>query len=241
MKVSNFSLAIAAALVVLGATPALADHPQGPVTVSVSSTAGSGRISTQTSTYAAVNGTGDSISHAATQAGAYTSGSAVAGSGSIGINGAVNGYVDAQAYNVKTGAGTGSASAGGWSDASWTGSALLNIQGVGGVQGVASIDGGMTNAVRNGVDAHVVAGTAQDGYSGGTYAGTVSLSGNVNGVASTQTADGEAFAGRITFTGTPPVGEHAAAVSANSGVDTSVSGAFNNTSASPMSHDHHGE
>ncbi|MFA6608830.1 MAG: hypothetical protein WCT07_02890 [Candidatus Paceibacterota bacterium] len=225
----NFKKSLLGGLVILAiSSAAFASGDHHPSTNYSAVADGSGRVSIQSSTYASVVGAGDSMSSASASAGAASTGTASAGYDGIDISGSLSGYVNAQAYNVSTGKGTGSASAGGWSDAGFMGIATSSVPDMGYVSGVVGIDGGMGNAVLNGVDAHVSAKTNQNGYAGGTYAGEGSLSGSPAEVDGTQSAYGEAYAGNITFTDGTPVPQTAAARSANSGVQVDVHGSFDN-------------
>lgn len=197
----------------------------------------SGRISVQAATYGSVNGNGGSMSHAETQADAHSNGFVSQNAAGVAMGGEVGGSVKAVAYNTVIGSGVGSASAGGWSDASFNANAAT-VNPTGFVQGAVGVDGGMGNAVRNGVDAHVIASTAQDGFAQGTFAGTAALVGTVGQVAipgggavtgavvGLQTSDGTASAGAVTFTDGAPAGQSAAVRFANTGVEVNVTGNF---------------
>lgn len=214
-KMFVFALALAAAI--------------GASAQSASDTA-SGRISIGASTYAGATGIGQSISHADSSAVAATALATSTAPNTATVAGAVSGQVFSTAYNVSSGSGFGSASAGGWSDASVAGQALVSSPTGGVAQGNLSVDGGMTNAVLNGVDSHVVAGTSQDGFANGTYAGTgsVTATNGANGsVVGSTSADGQVAVGAVTFSGGVPAGQSAAYREANTGVVTSVTGNFN--------------
>jgi hypothetical protein len=207
-----------------------------------------GRISIQSSTYATVNGNGTSFSAAGASADAYSTGSVGFTSPIVGnivtqgitMSGSVGGTTNAYGYNVSTGPGaTGSAVAGGWSDASFNANANHTV-GDNFVSGQLNIDGGMQNNVLNGTDAHVVAGKSQDGFVNTTYAGTGWLVGNMgqnysndNQVGNvtgegngSQTAQGSVQVGGITFTDGTPTGQNAAQRYGNSGVQVNVIGSF---------------
>ena len=197
--------------------------------------ANSGRISVQTATYAASGPNGSSASHAEVQAAANASTQAVyvpaTTTGYVASN--IGGGVTAVAYNTAINGGSGSASAGGWSDAT---SVVNGANGVPGQssQGNLTLDGGMIDPLRNGTDAPVVAGTSQDGFATGTYSAAGTLVGSPLGVSGTTTQDSAASAGAVTFQGGVPAGQTAAVRYANSGVVTSVTGSFVNTAVVPV-------
>lgn len=234
----NFKLAFAAAALLAAFGAAAQSVPSASTYYGENS----GRISVQANTYAASSGNGGSLSHAETTASAYSNGFVAQTAGGIAMAGNVGGDVKAMAYNTNFGSGSGSANAGGWSDASFVANAAL-VQSTGFVVGSIAVDGGMGNAVRNGVDAHVNAGSAQDGFAQGTYAGTATLVGTVGqtGIAGggsiagtvvgTQTAEGSTTVGAVTFTGGTPANQTAAARAANTGVEVDVQGRFDDPAA----------
>jgi hypothetical protein len=154
----------------------------------------------------------------------------------VGIAVQAGGTSSAMGYNGSFGNGSGSYRADLWSDASGFGSASLIIP-TGWIQVGASVDGGMTNAVRNGVDAHVNGGTNTDTFARADYAGTASSFGNLTAtptaggwdlhgaVVGASSSDGSAVTGRVTF----PAGSIPSAAGngqANTGVETVVTGSF---------------
>lgn len=197
----------------------------------------SGRINQAVTVYANVNGAGGSLSHADGSAQAIANGTVAQLPGSVSVTGDVSGYNKATAYNTAFGAGQGSASSNGWSDATVFGNATSVIP-TGYVTVAGTVDGGMQNPVRNGTDVHVNAGTAQDGFSNASYAGGFAVNGDVaatpaaggwgltGNVQSAQYSDATVNVGAVTFTGGAPAGQSAADRSGNAGVVVNISGNF---------------
>lgn len=197
----------------------------------------SGRIQQAVTVYASVNGAGGSLSHADGSAQAIANGTVVQLPGSVSVTGDVAGFNKATAYNTAFGAGQGSATSNGWSDATVFGNATSVIP-TGYVTVAGTVDGGMIDPVRNGTDVHVNAGTAQDGFSNANYAGGFAVNGAVAAVAvpggyvlagnvqSSQYADGTVAVGGVTFAGGAPAGQSAAQREGNTGVVANLSGSF---------------
>lgn len=185
----------------------------------------SGRLSVQSASYSGVTGIGASLSHAEVQSNAFAASNAVANIPTLtgSVSGAATGGVSAVAYNTSIGAGFGSASAGGWAD-----STVNLVAKNPNSEGTLTLDGGMINAVLNGTDAHVVAGTSQDGFANGTYSAQGTLVGSQTTIVGTSVLDTTANAGAVTFTGGVPVGQSAAYREANSGVTANTTADFSN-------------
>lgn len=228
----SFKLSSVIAAVALAFASSAFATPPAPPTGSYSSAAGSGgHISSTASSYASVNGDGSSVSHSGVQAGSFGATTVNANPTSAGFTGAVSGYVDAQAYNVSTGAGSGMATAYGGSEAAMAGgAAIFNPSGM--MNGAGD--------VRGDTSAMVFAGRSQDGYAGGSYEGAVTFNGTVNGVQSTLSTDAQAYAGRITFSGGAPAGQTGASIrSANADATGYTVGTYMN-GAGVVGHVHTG-
>ena len=191
------------------------------------------RIKIDANTYGAASGNGGYLGHAEAQAGASASGIVSQTAGAFVLKADASGYGNAVAYNTVVGNAFGSANAGGWSDASLRMNAAA-VDAHGYVQGAGVADGGMYDAVRNGVDFHVNAGTAQDGAVKTDYAGGFQINGNtsqtpINGgaaialnVTATQYTDGTVNVGAVNFAGGAPVGQTAASRGGNTGFVVNV-------------------
>lgn len=197
----------------------------------------SGRINQAVTVYASVNGAGGSLSHADGSAQAIANGAVVQLPGSVSVTGDVAGFNKATAYNTSMGAGQGSATSNGWSDATTYGNATSVIP-TGYVTVAGSVDGGMVDPVRNGTDVHINAGTAQDGFANASYNGGFAVNGNVaatpiaggwslvGNVQSAQYSEAQVAVGGVTFSGGTPAGQTAADRSGNAGVVVNIDGRF---------------
>lgn len=197
-----------------------------------------GRIMSSTSVFAAANGAGGSLSHAQTATGATANGTiAIPQPGQLTLKGDVAGYSNLSAYNTSFGSGTGSADGRVWSDARVWGDLGTTIPSGSGVLAI-DVEAGMRDAVRNGSDVTVRAGTAQDGFANAMYNGGAQASlaisagpawpgtsvfGNVQ---SSTYQHSEAVAGGVTFTGGAPANQTAATRFGQSGVQVDTSGSF---------------
>lgn len=222
------SLAIAA----LAVTALAASAQQAPTSSTYYGENGV-RVKIDAANYGVASGIGGYLGHSEAQAGASASGVIAQIPGTFVLKADANGYGNAVAYNTVVGNAAGSTSAGGWSDASLKMNAAA-VDPHGYVQGAAVADGGMYDAVRNGVDFHVSGGTATDGAVKTTYAGGFQVNGNTtqtpiaggaviaNNVTATQYTDGTVNVGAVSFTGGAPAGQTAADRAGNTGFVVNV-------------------
>jgi hypothetical protein len=182
-----------------------------------------------------VSGDGSALSSVSVDSAVHANGAVAVLPGAIGITGDVGGSMKVVAYTRAEGPGVINAQAlgGSWNDAAWNANAAL-VTPNGAAALDVKMDGGMANAQRYGVDAHVDAGKNQDGVAVGQYDATVSalttmsqtpIPGGAQLATSTVVAttnDSSAAVGGVTFEGGVPAGQTAAPRWAQAGVDVVV-------------------
>ena len=193
------------------------------------------RIMSNTAAFASVSGAGSSLSDVKTSTGATANGMIALSPATAELKGDIAGYSSIIAFNVRDGAGVGSAGGRVWSDARVHGDLPLAIPTGAGYISL-DTEGGFRNPGLNGSDVTVLAGSGQDGLAAAIYnaGGAIKLTmssgpsnpgvgvqGNLTG---TTYEHAESVVAGVVFIGGTPAGQSAAVRFGQSGVESAING-----------------